>query len=89
MRRLLVLTLVASVRRRRRELALLKTLGFTHRQLAAVVAWQSTIAVALGADPATIDRIYRAMIDAFIAFERTAFAKKKRPKKAAPKNAKR
>ena len=38
---------------------------------------------------ATIDRIYRAMIDAFIAFERTAFAKKKRPKKAAPKNAKR
>ena len=43
------LTLFASVRRRRRELALLKTIGFTRRQLAAAVAWQSTIAVALGA----------------------------------------
>ena len=45
----LCLTLIASVRRRRRDLALLKTLGFTRRQLAAAVAWQSTIAVALGA----------------------------------------
>ena len=44
----LALTLVASVRRRRRELALLKTLGFTRRQLAAVVAWQATIAVGIG-----------------------------------------
>jgi hypothetical protein len=44
----LALTLTASVRRRRRELALLKTFGFTRRQLAAVVAWQSTIAVAIG-----------------------------------------
>jgi hypothetical protein len=44
----LALTLIASVRRRRRELALLKTLGFTRRQLAAVVAWQSTVAVAIG-----------------------------------------
>ena len=44
----LALTLIASVRRRRRELALLKTLGFTRRQLAAVVAWQSTIAVTFG-----------------------------------------
>jgi hypothetical protein len=42
------LTLVASVRRRRRDLALLKTLGFTRRQLASAVAWQSTIAVGLG-----------------------------------------
>lgn len=42
------LTLIASVRRRRRDLALLKTLGFTHRQLAAVVAWQSSVAVAIG-----------------------------------------
>jgi hypothetical protein len=42
------LTLVASVRRRRRDLALLKTLGFTRGQLAATVAWQSTIAVAIG-----------------------------------------
>ena len=44
----LSLTLIASVRRRRRELALLKTLGFTRRQLAAVVAWQSTISVLIG-----------------------------------------
>jgi hypothetical protein len=42
------LTLVASVRRRRRDLALLKTLGFTQRQLAAAVAWQSSVAVAVG-----------------------------------------
>ncbi|HTK17125.1 MAG TPA: ABC transporter permease [Acidimicrobiia bacterium] len=42
------LTLFASVRRRRRDLALLKTLGFTQRQLAATVAWQASIAVALG-----------------------------------------
>ena len=42
------LTLAASVRRRRRDLALLKTLGFTHRQLAAAVAWQATVAAAIG-----------------------------------------
>ena len=42
------LTLTASVRRRRRDLALLKALGFTQRQLAACVAWQSTIAAAIG-----------------------------------------
>jgi hypothetical protein len=39
----LALTLAASVRRRRRDLALLKTLGFTQRQLAAAVAWQATV----------------------------------------------
>jgi putative ABC transport system permease protein len=43
------LTLMASVRRRRRDLALLKTIGFTRRQLAVAVAWQSTVAVAAGA----------------------------------------
>jgi hypothetical protein len=43
------LTLVASVRRRRHDLALLKTFGFTRRQLAATVAWQSSVAVGLGA----------------------------------------
>ena len=43
------LTLAASVRRRRADLALLKTLGLTRRQLAATVAWQSTVAVATGA----------------------------------------
>ena len=42
------LTLVASVRRRRRDLAVLKTLGLTNGQLAATVAWQATVAVALG-----------------------------------------
>ena len=44
----LALTLVTSVRRRRRDLALLKTLGFTRRQLASVVTWQSMIAVSIG-----------------------------------------
>ncbi len=44
----LALTLVASVRRRRRNLAVFKTLGFTHRQLAATVAWQSSVSVAIG-----------------------------------------
>jgi predicted lysophospholipase L1 biosynthesis ABC-type transport system permease subunit len=42
------LTLVASVRRRQRELALLKALGFTQFQLAGTVAWQATVAVGLG-----------------------------------------
>jgi putative ABC transport system permease protein len=42
------LTLVASVRRRRRDIALLKTLGFTERQIAATIAWQSSVAVAVG-----------------------------------------
>jgi ABC-type lipoprotein release transport system permease subunit len=44
----LALTLIASVRRRRREIALLKTLGFVRRQLAFAVAWQSSIAVSIG-----------------------------------------
>jgi hypothetical protein len=42
------LTLIASVRRRRRDLALLKTLGLSGSQLAMVVAWQSSVAVAIG-----------------------------------------
>jgi hypothetical protein len=42
------LTLTSSIRRRRRDVALLKTLGFTRRQLAAVIAWQSSVAVAVG-----------------------------------------
>jgi hypothetical protein len=44
----LALTLAASVRRRRRDLALLKALGFTPRQLRAAVAWQATVAAAIG-----------------------------------------
>jgi len=43
------LTLVASVRRRRRELALLKALGFTQAQLAGTVAWQSSVSAGIGA----------------------------------------
>jgi FtsX-like permease family len=42
------LTLVASVRRRRRDFALLKTLGFTRRQLGGAVAWQSSVIVVIG-----------------------------------------
>jgi len=35
-------TLVTSVRRRRRDLAILKTLGFVQRQVRGAVAWQAT-----------------------------------------------
>jgi hypothetical protein len=42
------LTLIASVRRRPRDFAVLRTLGFTGRQLGSVVAWQSSVAVAIG-----------------------------------------
>jgi hypothetical protein len=42
------LTLTASVRRRRRDLALLKALGFTRRQLVATVASQATVAALVG-----------------------------------------
>jgi len=42
------LTLGASVRRRRRDLALLKTFGFTQHQLAAAVAWQASVAAFVG-----------------------------------------
>jgi hypothetical protein len=42
------LTLASSVRRRRREFALLKTFGFTHRQLASTVAWQATTTAVIG-----------------------------------------
>jgi hypothetical protein len=44
----LALTLAASVRRRRHDLALLKTLGFTQRQLASAVAWQASVAAVVG-----------------------------------------
>jgi hypothetical protein len=42
------LTLAASVRRRRRELALLKALGFTQRQLSTSIGWQATVAAVIG-----------------------------------------
>jgi putative ABC transport system permease protein len=35
-------SLITSVRRRRRDFAILKTIGFTPRQVARVVAWQAT-----------------------------------------------
>ncbi len=44
----LALALIASVRHRRRDLALLKALGFTPRQLRGVVAWQSTVTAVVG-----------------------------------------
>lgn len=44
----LALALMASVRRRRRELALVKTLGFTRRQLASTVAWHATATIVVG-----------------------------------------
>jgi hypothetical protein len=44
----LALTLLSSVRQRRRDLALLKTMGFVRRQLAAAVAWQATVAAVVG-----------------------------------------
>ena len=43
------LTLIASVHRRRRDLALLRTLGFTGRQLLSTVAWQASVAGVIGA----------------------------------------
>jgi FtsX-like permease family len=44
----LAVTLVTLVRRRRRDLALLKALGFTKRQIAVTIGWQSTVDVGLG-----------------------------------------
>ena len=41
-------TLVLAVRRRRRDLAILKTLGFDRRQVLATVAWQATTFAAVG-----------------------------------------
>ncbi|HTU38298.1 MAG TPA: FtsX-like permease family protein [Acidimicrobiales bacterium] len=42
------ITLVTSVRRRRRDLAILKTLGFTRNQLAATIAVQASFAAVIG-----------------------------------------
>jgi hypothetical protein len=42
------LTLAASVRQRRRDLALMKSLGFVQRQLSAAVAWQAIVAAIVG-----------------------------------------
>ena len=47
----LALTILASVRQRRRELALLKSLGLRSRQIRAIVAWQTStiLVIAVGA----------------------------------------
>ncbi len=42
------LTLAASVRQRRRDLAVIKALGFVQRQLSAAVAWQAIVAAIVG-----------------------------------------
>ncbi len=42
------LTLATSVRRRRRDLALLKTLGFTQRQLTGAIVWQALVDALVG-----------------------------------------
>ncbi len=39
----LALTVLASVRRQRQELALLKPLGMTRRQLRSIVGWQTSV----------------------------------------------
>jgi ABC-type lipoprotein release transport system permease subunit len=41
-------SLVTSVRRRRRELAVLKTLGFDRRQVRSTVAWQASTLACIG-----------------------------------------
>jgi hypothetical protein len=40
--------LITSIRRRRRDLAVMKTLGFTRAQVVATVAWQATTVAAVG-----------------------------------------
>jgi ABC-type antimicrobial peptide transport system permease subunit len=47
----LTLTVLTAVRRRRRELALLKALGMTRRQVRAIITWQTTLTlgIAIGA----------------------------------------
>jgi len=42
------LTLAASVRRRRRDLAVLKTLGLTKGQLAVTISWQASVSAVVG-----------------------------------------
>jgi MacB-like periplasmic core domain len=44
----LAVALTGAVRQRRRDLALLKALGFTRRQLAAAVAWQAAATMGVG-----------------------------------------
>jgi FtsX-like permease family len=43
----LTLTILTAVRRRRRELALLKVLGMTRRQVRAIITWQTTLTLGI------------------------------------------
>src|SRR5262249_53354296 len=43
----LIHVLITSVRRRRKDLAILRTLGFKKRQIASAVAWQSVVLACL------------------------------------------
>jgi ABC-type antimicrobial peptide transport system permease subunit len=47
----LTLTVLITVRRRRRELALLKVVGMSRRQVRAIITWQTTLTlgIAIGA----------------------------------------
>jgi hypothetical protein len=45
----LAYALITSVRRRRRELAILKTLGFSRQQIRATIVWQATTLASIGA----------------------------------------
>jgi hypothetical protein len=40
--------LVSSIRRRRRDVAVLRTMGFVRRQVSATVAWQATTVIVIG-----------------------------------------
>ncbi len=63
--------LVMAVRRRRRDLALLATLGFRRRQLAATVAWQATtlalvsLAIGIPLGIAAGRLVWRLVVDGF------------------------
>ena len=62
-------TLVVSVRRRRRDLAILRTVGFTRGQVRAAVAWQATTLAAIGLVLGIVvglvvgERVWRAVAD--------------------------
>jgi len=51
---MLIDALVSTVRRRSRDLAILKTLGFTRGQVRSAVAWQATLLIVLAIPPALV-----------------------------------
>src|SRR5439155_11281898 len=50
----MALTIAVSTRRRRRDLALLKTIGFTRRQISGALAWQATLTMAVAVVVGTV-----------------------------------